>query len=151
MSAAVNNSSQARPAAWVARVLAILLALGGCCWGLLLSPWLFRSDVSPLAIAVFGPGYVVTLGYIVRSLSTPTTAVCVLIWVSSLLVQGAWLLLLIWGVIEKAASGGAVAHEVASIPAAWWVFAFVASVAGLLADLPRQAELAAATDAGRVQ
>jgi hypothetical protein len=85
MSTATGNTREQRYASWVARLLAILLALGGCYWGVLLSPWMLRADVSPLAIAIYGPGYLVTLGYIVRSLTTPPPPARILIWVSSLL------------------------------------------------------------------
>jgi hypothetical protein len=72
-----------------------------------------------------------------------------LIWVSSLLVQGAWLLFLFWGVIEKLVAGGSVARDIANPMTAWWVFATVASLVGLLADLPKEAEQEAAADGGR--
>ena len=149
MSTVMKNPQAQRARSWVARSLAILLALGGCLWGLLLSPWLFQRDVSPLAIAVFGPGYLVTLGYIVRSISTPPPGARLLIWVSSLLVQGGWLLFLIWGVIEKLVAGGSVARDIANPATAWLVFATVASLVGLLADLPKEAEQEAAADGGR--
>ena len=145
----MKNTQAERPTSWVARSLAILLAIGGCLWGLLLSPWLLRSDVSPLAVAVFGPGYLVTVGYIVRSVSTPPRAGRLLIWLSSLLVQGAWLLFLIWEVIEKVAAGRSAAHDVANVMTAWWAFATVASVVGLLADLSKQAGPDAVADGGR--
>jgi hypothetical protein len=145
----MKNTQAERRTAWVARSLATLLAIGGCFWGLLLSPWLLRPDVSPLAVAVFGPGYLVTVGYIVRSVSKPPTAGRLLIWLSSLLVQGAWLLFLIWGMIEKVAAGRSAAHDVANATTAWWAFATLASVVGLLADLPKQGEPDAAADGGR--
>ncbi len=75
----------------VPRVLAVLLALGGCFWGLLLSPWVFRPGVSLSALASVGPGYLVTAAYIVRSLCTPPLLARRVIWVASLLTQGAWL------------------------------------------------------------
>lgn len=123
---------------WIPRLLAALLALGGCFWGLILSPWFFRRDVSPLAIATFGPGYLVTLGYIVRSVSTPPLGARYLIWASSFLVQGAWLLWLSWGTMEGIAAGRSVLRDVANPMAAWWVFATAASVVGLLCERPKQ-------------
>jgi hypothetical protein len=138
MTPATEMAHHERPTLWVARLLAILLALGGCYWGLLLSPMVFRRDVSPLALAIFGPGYFVTLGYIIRSVSTPPKGFRLLIWLSSLLVQGAWLLGLIWDVIEKMAAGGSVG--VANIAMAWWVFATVASMAGLIFDMADPAD-----------
>src|SRR5262249_23471638 len=127
-------------ALWLPRLLAALLALGGCYWGLLLLPWLIRPDVSPLAVAVFGPGYLVTLGYIVRSVSTPPMAARYLIWVGSLLGQGAGLLGLIWGVTEKVAAGGSALNDVVNWATAWLVFATAASVAGLLTERPKPDE-----------
>lgn len=118
----------------MARMLALALAIGGCGWGLLLSPWLFRSDVSPLAVAVFGPGYVVTLGYIVRAITTPRPTVRVFIWSSSLLVQGGWLSYVTWGIVS---AGELAAKDFANGMTAWWAFATVVSAAGLFLDLPR--------------
>jgi hypothetical protein len=134
-------------APWLPRLLAVLLALGGCFWGLLLSPWLFRPDVSPLAVAVFGPGYLVTLGYIVRSVSTPALTARRLIWGVSILVQGSWLAWIVWGMSEKVVAGRMPNESV--LPVAWWVFATAASVAGLLAEGPKHAEPSATADRPR--
>ena len=114
---------------WVPRLLAGLLAIGGSFWGLILSPWLFRPEASPLAWAVFGPGYLITIGYIIRTISMPPLGVRYLIWVSSLLVQGAWLLWLIWAVIVQLADDHSVNEP--SMMAAWWFFATVASAVAL--------------------
>jgi hypothetical protein len=100
----------------VPRLLAVLLVLGGCFWGLLLSPWLFRPGVSPLAWAIFGPGYAVTLGYIIRSVSTPSLTARRLIWTASILVQGSWLAWVVWGM-----SGKIVAGQMPNEPVPWWV------------------------------
>jgi hypothetical protein len=144
MSTATENPQAEPPASRVARLLAIQLAIGGSFWGLLLLPVLLSPNVPALAVAVLVPGYLVTVGYIVRSVCTPPPEGRLLIWVSSLLVQGAWLLFLIGSVIEKAVAGGSVAQDVSSVPAVWWLFATVASVVGLLADRPKQAERGAA-------
>jgi hypothetical protein len=125
---------------WVPRALAVLLALGGCYWGFLLSPWLFRTDVSPvspLALAVFGPGYLVTLCYIIRSISTPPLVVRRLIWVVSILVQGAWLAWDLWGLCEQLAVGRVPNEPL--LPTAWWLFATAGSVAGLITERPSEA------------
>ncbi len=148
MSAATGNMQQQPSAPWLAWGLAVVLALGGCFWGVLVSLVFLRAEVSPLAVAVFGSGYLVTVGYIVRSISTPPPGVRVVIWMSSLLVQGAWLLWLMRAVIEKVLAGGSAAGDIGNIFTAWWVFATVASVAGLLADLPKGAEPDATTDGG---
>jgi hypothetical protein len=124
-----NCQKQASP---FPRLFAILLALGGCFWGLLLAPWLFSRDVSPLAIVIFGPGYVLTLGYIVRSVSTPPLATRQFLWIASILVQGSWLAWIVWGMSEKILKGHIPNEPV--LPVAWWVFATFGSVAGLLTE-----------------
>jgi len=116
----------------VPRILAGVLALGGSCWGVLLSPWLFQRDASPLAWVVFGPGYIVTIGYIIRTFSTPPLGVCRAIWVASILVQGAWFFVSIWGISERVAAGNTVNEPILIL--AWWLFATGASVVGLLTE-----------------
>lgn len=132
-------------APWGPRLLAGLLALGGLFWGLLLSPWQFQSWASPVFWAVFGPGYLITLGYIIRAVCTPPMIFRRLIWIGSLLVQGAWLLWLIWCVIEEVAAGNSARNE-ANLATAWWVFATAASVAGLFTERTKQAEPGAADE-----
>jgi hypothetical protein len=121
-----------------------LLALGGTFWGVLLAPWLFQPGVSPVAWVVFGPGYLVTIGYVIRAIGTPPRGARYLIWVSSLLIQGAWLLWLIWDVTERVAEGRSVNEP--SLMAAWWLFATVSSVVGLLTERPTMAEQVAEVD-----
>lgn len=116
----------------VPRVLAALLALGGSFFGVLLSPWIFRSDVSPLALAVFGPGYVITLAYFVRMLSTPSLSIRRLIWVASVMVQGTWMVWDLSGISAKIAAGQSVNEPL--LPSAWWVLATAASVIGLITE-----------------
>ena len=127
-------------------MLAGLLTLGGLFWGLLLSPWLFRPEASPLAWLVFGPGYLITVGYVIRAVSTPPLAARRLIWVCSLLVQGAWLLYLVWAETEQLALGRSI-HE-PNIMSVWWLFATVASCVGLFAErqVPRQNEVVGVVD-----
>jgi hypothetical protein len=114
------------------RMLAGMLALGGLFWGLLLSPWLFRPEASLLAWLVFGPGYLVTLGYVIRATCTPPLAARRLIWVCSLLIQGGWLLSIAWAEIGQLALGRSV-HE-PSLASAWWLFATVVSFVGFFAE-----------------
>jgi hypothetical protein len=132
MSALSVNDNDKQLAPWFARLLAVLLALGGCFWGLLLSPWMLRPDVSPAAVAVFGPGYLITLGYIIRSVSTPPLVVRRLIWSASIIIQGSWLAWTIWAICEQVITGHTLNEP--SLPTAWWVFATAASVVGLLAE-----------------
>jgi hypothetical protein len=112
------------------RTLALVLAIGGCFWGLLASPLL----VTPLAVAVLGPGYSVTLGYIIRAAGTPPLPARRLIWASSLLVQGAWLAWFAWALVAKLAAGGTLNEPL--VPATWWALAVAASVVGLLIEKP---------------
>src|SRR5262249_26149998 len=101
----------------------------GCFWGLILSS-LWRTDNWQYFVAILGPGYVVTLGYIIRSLTTPPIWGRLLIWIGSFLVQGAWLLLAI-------CAGNSVERQLTNPITAWWIFATLGSVVGLLADLPK--------------
>jgi hypothetical protein len=42
--------------------------------------------------------------------------------------------------IERIAAGHSVERDLNSLPAAWWIFATVASLVGLIADLPKRSE-----------
>jgi hypothetical protein len=132
MPLAADHFLEERFALRVVWTLAIVLALGGCYWGLLLLPWIFRVDVSPVAVLVFGPGYLITAAYGVRSVSTPPLGTRRLIWLTSLLVQGAWLA---WDLAAmcQVLGAGQTPHE-PLLPTAWWFFATVASVLALLAE-----------------
>jgi len=135
MTSATEQTRDAGFARSVPGSLAVVLALGGCCWGLLLSPWLFRGDVSPLAVAVFGPGYLLTAAYIVRSVSRPSVQIRSLIWLASLLVQGAWLVWDLRGICQAIEAGRSMPPVLLT---AWWAFATGASAIALVADCPRQ-------------
>lgn len=124
------------------RTLAALLALGGSFWGVLLSASMLKPEASPLAWLFFGPGYLVTLGYLVRTVTTPSVAARRMIWICSILVQGAWLLVLVWDVVKQLSSGRSVNEP--RLFAAWWIFATVASVVGLFAERPTSTEQSAA-------
>jgi len=50
------------------RLLAVILSIGGICWGIFCLPFLFWNPSD--SILIFGPGYVVTIGYLVRACST---------------------------------------------------------------------------------
>ena len=118
------------------RLLAILLALAGCFWSLLLAPWFFRPTVSPVAVLLFGPGYLVTLGYIIRSVSTPALTTRRLIWVVSLVVQGGWLAWIALSMFIGVVTGHSLNEPVLVV--SWWVFATAASVVGFLAEKPKK-------------
>ena len=75
----------------VARDIAAALSLGGLYFSVVLFP-LIRDSDNPLAYILFGPGYIVTAGYVLRTVATLSLPVRRLIWSASLLVQGGWLL-----------------------------------------------------------
>jgi hypothetical protein len=120
--------------------LAIFLAIGGMLWGLFCLPFLLLGD--PLrTIPTFGPGYVVTFGYLVRAIYTPSIRLRVGIWLLSALVQGAWLLWSLSGVLTgEYFSDYYKAFIFGIIILVWWAFAFAASVYGIFTDrFPRGA------------
>jgi hypothetical protein len=141
---AAQHSDKELRLMWLPRTIAVLLALGGCFWGLLLSPWLFRADVSPMAIAVFGPGYLITLGYIIRSICTPSLGLRRFIWGASLLVQGLWLACITWAMAEHQLSGQSLNDPL--LPIAWWALAAVASVVALFTERAKQTESSVVPD-----
>ncbi len=77
----------------VVRGLAALLAVGGSFWGYLcLSSMLAVLGGDAIPLLVFGPGYLVTIGYLDLCLRVPSPGWQRAIWGASALVQGAWLL-----------------------------------------------------------
>jgi hypothetical protein len=56
-----------------------------------------------------------------------------LIWLGSLLVQGAWLAWDLWGICQALMAGG---NMPPVLPTAWWIFATVASAIALFAEWP---------------
>ena len=115
------------------RILAGILAVGGLLWGLFCLIFIVAGDTAK-ALMLFGPGYVVTVGYIVRCCSLPPLAWRRAIWGLSGLVQGAWLLWALSGVVQSGFRGFAFEF----ITLAWWLFAFAVSVYGLVAERDRQ-------------
>jgi hypothetical protein len=108
------------------------LAFGACYWGMLLLPMLIRPDVSLLTLLIFGPGYLVTVGYLIRAVSCPPLLVRRFIWLASLLVQGTWIVCISATMAEQINLGLALNEPI--LPLAWWVFATVASVIGLCTE-----------------
>jgi hypothetical protein len=108
------------------------LAIGGLCWGALLAPFVFdgRNDVLPFL--VFGPGYVVTSGYLIRAFSTPPLGIRQGIWVLSLLVQGVWLVVESLQVLNSFRSLSHLVSDLLSL--SWWFVATVASVVALATE-----------------
>jgi len=48
----------------IPRVIASLLALGACFWGIILSPVIAQTTEKPMVLLTLCPGYVVTLCYL---------------------------------------------------------------------------------------
>ena len=115
------------------RILAGVLATGGILWGLFCLPllWDFDSLLKPL---IFGPGYLATVGYFIRCLSTPSLIWRRVIWVASILVQGAWLTTLLWEQVTRQGFFGHASGAGLLILGGWWTFAFFVSVYGLVAE-----------------
>jgi hypothetical protein len=110
-------------------VVAVLLAVGGSFWGVLLLAAFGPIALIPLP---FGIGYALTVGYLVRCFTCPSLLNRRLIWAVSGTVQGAWLL---------ADLKGGLAHALEKpVPLLWWAFATLASVIALVAEVPGESE-----------
>jgi hypothetical protein len=103
-------------------MIAIVLALGGCFWGVFLLLAFGPAALIPLP---FGVGYLVTAGYIARSVTVPTLGVRRAVWVASLVVQGAWLLSV--GIPDLPRTGPNLFFW-------WWAFATAASAVALVTE-----------------
>jgi hypothetical protein len=98
------------------KTIAGILAVGGFLWGLLCLPFII-SGKTLHSLLIFGPGYIVTIGYFIRWFSIPRLSIRRAIWLSSLLVQGAWLAIyLLLFALEPTAFG--------LFFGLWWIFAF---------------------------
>ena len=115
----------------LAQVLAALLAIGGLGWGVFLGMLFGRTEHPLQAALVFGPGYVVTLGYVLRVFMTPPLRWRLTIWLSSILLQGAWLT---WYVVGTVGDGNFGQLTQLNVLVVWWFFATVISIAGLFAE-----------------
>lgn len=111
--------------------LASLLALRGIFWGGFLALVIGRSGWTPIAVLILGPGYAVTLGYLIRVFGNPTPGWRQTIWGSSILVQGAWL------VLHFIDATNHEARNLFNLPGVWWMFATVASIVGLVLEWER--------------
>jgi hypothetical protein len=113
------------------RFLAGLLAAGGVLWGLLASAFVFRT----LASLVFIPGYIITVGYIIRCFSTPRLSWRRVIWGASVFVQGAWVIFYFgaYGVMYSSGDSHSVG-DVANLMTLWWIFALGISIYGYRFD-----------------
>jgi hypothetical protein len=113
------------------RIIAGLLAIGGIYWGVLLLPLIPHAENQLLPLLVFGPGYVVTLGYLIRVVTSPPLRGRQVIWGFSILVQGGWLVCYVVATL----GGGAISRLAEpNLIVAWWLFATVGSVVALMLE-----------------
>jgi hypothetical protein len=115
----------------IQRLLAIVLSFGGVGWGMFCLPFFFWNPSN--ALMLFGPGYVVTVGYIARACCTLSYGSRVGIWLLSALVQGAWLIWVLSSIAEGAWFRGN-AFALAFVMFGWWVLAFASSVFSLFTE-----------------
>jgi len=114
---------------WTPRLLVLILSIGGVAWGLLCLPFLFWNP--SYAIVIFGPGYVVTVGYLVRICWRLPMGARLGIWWLSAHVQGAWLIWALMGIAEGGWFRGGTFEWITLL---WWLFATVASVLAALTE-----------------
>jgi hypothetical protein len=102
------------------RFLAGLLAAGGIFWSVL--------SLGAISL-VFIPGYIITLGYIVRCICTPRLSWRRVIWGASVFVQGAWLLFYFgaYGFTFSSGDSHSIA-DVANLFTLWWIVALSVSI-----------------------
>jgi hypothetical protein len=90
---------------------------------------LVGADIGVFALS-FGPGYVVTVLHIVRACHTPRPNWRLLLWITSAIVQGAWMFPILLEIVRHGMDGSAF-YALSFI---WWVYAFLVSVVGVVAD-----------------
>lgn len=118
------------------RNLSIVLAIGGVFWSLFCAGLIAIGQVER-TLPIFGPGYVITLGYIMRALiKNPSETLIRLrfirsMWLVSAIIQAAWLIPIGFAVFTHAQewtlrSPGILAMMI------WWIFATLVSLYGWL-------------------
>ncbi len=115
------------------RWIALLLAIGGCYWAFILVGLLSAENVWGFLL-LFGPGYLVTFGYVVRAIWNVRVGWRRFIWIFSALVQGAWLVVVGYSNIS---SGLQMTPDRLAV-LIWWSTATIASVYGAIADIPKR-------------
>lgn len=110
------------------RVIAMVLAVGASLWGTLLAIVLLISPTL-LGFVVFAPGYLVTLGYFVRATQSVARPLRRGIWSLSILVQGTWSLVAVWGILQ---SGWDFAPGPVFIVSWWWLTTGLSAVCLML-------------------
>ena len=116
----------------IPRVIASLLALGACFWGILLSPVIAQTIEKPMVLLTLGLGYVIMLGYLILVFFPPALPARLLIWGLSVLVQGSWLVWYGVDLVRHLAQGGS--WNEPPLFLGWWLFATVGSIVGLLLE-----------------
>jgi|GEM_PF-3305109 len=111
------------------RVLAGTLAAGGILWGLFIFLLLAAGGFRPIGVVVAIPGYMATVGYIIRASVNPGLRIRYVIWTSSFLVQSCWL-----GFFVMGATASDVTIPFGVLCVSWWTFAAAASVVALVFD-----------------
>lgn len=123
-----------------AGIVAANLLIGATAWGIFCAcllgvsfqSWDDNGEIFLIGLIEFLPGYLVTLGYGIRTLLFPRWIIRQAIWVASFIVQGTWLMTL--GLISLRENG-------MNIFFLWWASATVASLAAFLiepAEAPRR-------------
>lgn len=104
--------------------LAAFLMLAGMGWGALCSLIILER---PQMLLVFGPGYIVTGGFVWRTCFTCSVRLARVIWGLSAFVQGYWLVSLI------------IAGGLVMIPlGVWWLASCFLSIMGVIWDGPER-------------
>lgn len=103
---------------------ALMLAVIGSLWGLFLAYFIWVGDTR-YGLLIFGPGYVVVIGYFLRAFIRLPTGYRKTIWVASCLVQGTWLQFGIYDAIWR--------RTVYPV-LIWWIFAFTFSLCVKILD-----------------
>jgi hypothetical protein len=124
------------------RFLAGVLAAGGILWGIL-SVAASTMSQSIVTWLVFMPGYIITIGYIIRCIYTPQILWRRVIWGASTLVQGLWVVfyfgalgygVLRYGVGVSSGDSISIIGDVANLFMLWWIFALCISIYGYRFD-----------------
>ena len=114
--------------AWKPRVMAGVLAAVATLWCIFCALIIFFGNWK--ALALLGPGYLVTLGYYWRAIGHPSLRWRRIIWGVSGLVQGAWLL----GIIGAAHFGSLGGWSSSALFITWWSISFGASLAAFVLE-----------------
>jgi hypothetical protein len=113
-----------------------VLAAGGALWGIFCLLFFIGAPSDKVGVSlrvsllIFGPGYLVTIGYFVRAFTSPRVGWRRVIWGASVLVQGTWFFLI--AVHDLTHHAHIVPFEYVTI--AWWGFALVLSLYALITD-----------------